>query len=312
MRTTALLSLAVLATACAPEPLELRHEFSLAVDTSGHTMLNESRAWAGMLGTTCEVDVRSETIGMDIDPTGTDEQVVGGGEVQGMDLVLTKTRGSVQVLDVDMVAGDLGYEGLTNTEMVDVHSLSVEGVASAGFTASDALVTVAQNDAGCAIAWRGVDGSVSTLDLDEAVCETDRSMDFFGEAPVVVVDGMVALASPEGLTELAPGQLGAAGVELVAVAHEGELSGVQADGAIAWTLPVEGTVAQVESLGSRGLFVAAIEHADGTAALIMVDGLTGTVEREVPLPAVAPFDVSPGGRTLAFDTGDRVHYHRVH
>lgn len=292
MRLIAITGLLALGAACSGNS-QFQHQSALTTDARGIAFESDQSAQAGMLDNTCQIDVATGGIGMDVDVAN------------DTDVVLDAAFGDVLVLGGDGLHRYTpnGF-GWTDDTPIEVDPGLVDGhLTDSGWVSVGGLdgASVSFNDD-------------ATVEVPGAVHEStvDRSTDtvFTGG------DGVYEV-TPEGAVAVGEGNLVSwdSGVDVLYTATSGEpwLVALEPGGDVRFEVELEGAITDVEAMGDLGAASVMLDLGSEGGLIVMVDGVTGEVLSSLPTPTVAEsLTSSPTGRTLAVDVGgDITHFFRV-
>lgn len=301
MRTPILAALGLLACA-ESEEAPIRYRSTLQQSTRG-VVLHEGgeRGHAGMFETNCPFETRRGRVTGDYDLPEEGEEIQDGGEsALGPETVIAVIPGVVHLM-----------EKSTGDYVLD--SVPWAGVVGARLT-GDGLVGLTRLDGACELGWRADDGELRTVAID--ACDA-RSFDAAIDGTVALGGDPVRLVTPDGAVDAeASGRLVAfddvLGLLYVAKVGGDELAGVEPDGSIRWTTPIDGAIRSLAAAGRPGAAVLSVERPDGTGAVVWVDGRDGAPAGEVVTPSAAPaVTASPEGGVVALVLPDETHFYEV-
>lgn len=278
-------------TGCSAEQVEFSHTAKVESQSRGVVMLDDAQhANIGMLGNTCMVDVNTGAIPVDVDVAQGEEDFVADG-FDGHTLVVG-TGGVFQIDDGTYFTGGASDGGV--------------GVTAARFTV-DGVVSVRDGFGDCTVAFP--DGSEVGVagPCAEASVAVDRTGTLF-----VANSAGVSAVRPDGAVQLAAGDLVAwdeAADQVYASARGAtEVTAMGDDGAVRWTMPVDGEVISMDDMGNMGAVGVMTRVEDGGQFLIL-DGETGAVVTSLMTPAGDPaVVVAPDARSMAFVLENEVHF----
>lgn len=292
MRLFAITGVLALGAACSSNS-QFQHQSVLTTETRGLALENDSSAQAGMMSNTCQIEVASGGIGMDVDVAN------------DTDVVLDAAFGDVLVLGGDGLHRYTpnGF-GWTDDAPIEVDAGIIDGhLTDGGWVSVGGLdgATISFNDD-------------TTVNVPGAVHEStvDRSTDtvFTGGDAVYEV-------TPEGAVAIGEGNLVSwdSAVDVLYTATQGDthLIALEASGDVRFDVVLEGAIQDVEAMGDLGAASVMVDLGAGGGLIVMIDGITGEVLSTLPTPDVAEsLTSSPSGRTLAVDVGsDITHFFRV-
>lgn len=295
--------LALAAAGCAREAVDFEHTSELEVNTRGMAIHpNGDAAQVSMYGTTCRVEVESGAIGQDYDYPSDMEEVQDAGALAGELAVLVVSPEGVHVSYPDR-----GWDWTAET--VDLPDTVEARITEDG---------VAALSSACEVSWVGGPGrdpvAIDSLsDCSEAGFAAGPAGSAFvgGASEVVrVVDGNAVGLGIAG--ELVAWDV-TADLLYVAVRGGDALHGVEADGSLRWSVPVDGAIVDVTAMGGLGSAAVMVDRANGTGELVVVDGFTGAITSDLPTPSAATgLRSSASGEVLAMVLPRAIHFFRVH
>ena len=290
MRLFAITGVLALGAACSGNA-QFQHQSVLNTDARGLAFESDSSAQAGMMDNTCQIDVASGGIGMDVDVAN------------DTDVVLDAAFGDVLVLGGDGLHRYTpnGF-GWTDDAPIEPDPGLIDGhLTDSGWVSVSEAGTVSFNDD-------------TTVDVPGAIhgSTVDRATDtlFTGGDAVYEV-------TPEGAVAIGEGNLVSwdSGVDVLYTATQGAstLTALEVGGAVRFEIELEGAIQDVEAMGDLGAASVMLDLGAEGGLIVMVDGMTGEVLSTLPTPDVADsLTASPSGRTLAVDVGsDITHFFRV-
>lgn len=255
---------------------------------------------AGMNTMTCEVYTWSGMVGLDLDPSNSEEveevdDAVGG--PNGTVTVLATTESGVHVTSGDTLA----------STSVDVQDVIESRFYDAG------VVVLHDTGAGCGLSWIRNGGSDVTVEIGE--CGDALAVDPVTGTVYVEADGDIVQVDQDGQTTVI-----GTGADLIAfdtvtqLVYAAELDGSevrawQLDGEVAWTTALDGDVQTLEAMGSRGDALVGLSTVDG-GALVILDGANGAVEAAAQTTE-APQSLEFAGGMIAVTTPDNAHFIQV-
>ncbi len=309
-----ILGSAIAATAlvgCAsPDSVALEHRSELTAQTRGVQLGEDGRVSnVGMLDTTCSVTTEFAMMSDDFDyPTDSETVVDASTTPDGISAVVI-TPGQVNITTPDQFPWTSSFEviGVIDARKTD-----------AGFVASSVPPTAGLD---CDVTWFDDAGQVvaSAASLGiECDGESDMTTDPVTGTTWVSTDSGVVRVSQAGdilSVDDTPNArlswdedadalyLGALGSDTVRA--------LEADGALRWEVAVDGSITALSHMGESASAAVSIESSLG-GELIVIDGLTGEVEADLPTPSSASaLDVSGDGRVMAVTLPNSVHYFDV-
>lgn len=311
MRRLALFGLmGVAVTGCDWESANFDYDSTLYQRTEGvalkgyDAMYGGNRAQVGMNTMTCEVDQATAMLGNDYDYAATDDDRVTDAGLMGDAMVVLVTTGDT-----------------LHTQYNDGWTTAADSVVIPGI--HDALVStggpvVLHDDGeGCAVKWAGA-SSDSSRSLGGSCSDYGFAVDPATGHAYVGSDTGVTHVTPNGsevMTEQAT-QIVAwdASADVLYAAEYGSmvLRGLEGDGTERFATDVGASILSVDDLGTRGAAILSVSYVDGTGGVIVVDGLTGTIETSQGTPsAVESIVGSPDGGSMALIDADQVHFYRI-
>ena len=278
-------------TGCSAQEVEFSHTAKVESQSRGVVMLDDAQhANVGMLGNTCMVDLNTGAIPVDVDVAQGEEDLV----VDAFDgqTVVVGTGGVFQIDDGTYFTGGASADGV--------------GVTTARLT-TDGVVAVRDAFGDCSVGFPdGSEVGVAGPCADASIA-VDRTGTLF-----VANSAGVSAVRADGAVQLAAGDLvswdEAADQAYVTTRGSTEISAMGADGAVRWTMPVDGEVVSMDDMGNMGAVGVMTRVADGGEFMIL-DGETGAVVTTLMTPAGDPsVVVAPDARSMAFVLPNEVHF----
>lgn len=291
--------LALATTGCGRDAVSFEHTGELQARTSGFAMYTRGdSAIAGMIGATCEIDAETGGIGADWDAAqGEDDVVVDAGDETGLII------GGSGVFVLDPELGIL--PGPAGRGFTDARLLEDDGIVALQATGSSCVVR------------HDVAGNETATTVTDAACPAGFDADpSTGTAWVGGPDAVFVVGADGTVTEQDGGDLLAwdatEQVLYAAIAGETWVRATEADGAVRWTVELDGAVTALTDMGAVGAVAVTVERGDGTGAIVILDGATGAVSSEVDSPSAADdLTASSGGDRLAVILRNEVHLFAV-
>lgn len=286
--TTVLLGM----TGCVAEQVEFSHTAKVETQSRGVVMLNDAQhANVGMLGNTCMVDLNTGAIPVDVDVAQGEEDFVADA-FDGQTLVVG-TGGVFEIDDGTYFTGGASDDGV--------------GVVAARFT-TDGIVSVRDGLGDCTVSFpSGSDVSVPGGCADSSIAVDRTGTLFLANAAgiaAVRADGLFQLATAGDLVSWDE----AVDQAYVTTRGASEVTAMGDDGAVRWTMPVDGEVISMDDMGNMGAVGVMTRLADGGQFTIL-DGATGDVIASLQTPAGDPsVVVAPDARSMAFVLPNEVHF----
>ncbi|MCB9674931.1 MAG: hypothetical protein H6737_07435 [Alphaproteobacteria bacterium] len=301
---------AIAATAlvgCAsPDSVALEHRSELSAQTRGVQLNDDGRmSNVGMFGTTCQVTTEFAMMQDDFDYESETDTVVDAHVVPGQGFTaVVITPGKVNVTTPNAWPLSVTFEA---TGVLDA------AIAGEGFVAIQAPLQASD----CNVVWYDATGqivsSATTLGI-ECDEQSDMATDQAGNT-WVSTDSGVFRVQPDGsvlaVDDTANARLAwdaDADALYLAALGSSSVRALELDGALRWEVALGGEITALAHMGSEANAAVSISTSSG-GELVVIDGLTGEIEADLPTPSSADaLDVSGNGRVLAVTLPNSVHY----
>ena len=284
------------ATACTSEPVSFEHAGSVEASTRGVELYADGNfAQAGMGEMTCELQVSTGNITMDVDSG------------DGVDDVQDADGDSVIVVTDDGIA-------IVDPGMWEIPTVEGTDGASEGRFTDDGFVFLREGGDKSTVEWSdgtSVDvpddpmaGGNTTFDVDPSTGTVFLgTADGFSKVTVTGIEGL----SGEGgdLSSWDPV------AEVLYAATEGDdtVRGIEADGTERFATQVPGTINALSNMGAVGAVAVMVELSDGSGQLVVVDGYSGEITSGLETPSAADdVTVSADGTRIGFVLPNEVHF----
>lgn len=287
---------------CSAQTVTFEHQSELEVATRGVALNSDGRdAVAGMYGTTCRVNVGTADLGDDYNIAETDdEEVQDAGVISGVNAVMVVSELGAHVTYPDNFwewqPDDVGGPGVLEGRIFnDGFALLNDDCTVDWYSGTDVATTSVGGDC------NGAGFTVATASGEAFVAN--------GEA--------VLHATPDGAEQIGEDAdivVWDAAAEVLYAARSGETTvrGLESDGTLRWSTDVSGGVVSIDQMGPIGQAAVMVARADGTGALLTIDGFTGELLSTMSTPAPAnQITTSAGGNSMAMILDREVHFFNV-
>lgn len=300
MRFVSLAAALALASGCAPVPDQgLRLRSVLQRDTAGLVLHADGfTGHAGMFGSNCPFETEEGRVTGDYDLPGEGEVVVDHGPSPlgpaTVLLVLDRRLWLLEKSSGEYVIGELGSSGAVDARLTEAGA-----------------AVVMRRDGACSLGWRGWEAPEGRVPL--SACPTAMDADPVTGATALVIDGSLAIATPDGVTAM---EVPAAAVAWSAAAGGfvvgdalGGLSAWSLDRELLWEAQAAGAVEALAAPAEVGRVVAHAAAAEGQGQLLWLDAASGAALAERETPSVArAVTVSDDASTIAVTVRDRSYF----
>lgn len=288
--------------------LQFSHTSTLHQNTRGVALLDGDYARVGMNGTTCDVDPSYAGVSTDYDYAGSEDTIH---DVEGGKVIVTSDEG-LHVIDRN--------PGVAQSESVRPTFGNADW--TDGIATDDGAVLFGEASTGCMLEWVGY-GDDITATLKPSVCDASPGIAVdptTGTTWVGTIDG-ISVASPVSdavspfLEEGADLMVFDSATELMYAATRGEteVRALDLEGTEIWRADVGGGVTDVEDFGERASALVSVAYADGTGAVLVLDGFTGELLSELGTPdGNQELTSSEGGSEIALVRDNEVHFYSVY
>lgn len=306
MRRTILLLAAYMLAACDTPAEHLSYISTLPTHAKGIRLNHDgTKAYVGMSGMACGIDVQSGTVEQDIDPTEEDERVE--------DSTGTLDRGGVV-----LTSHSNGIHLLTESSMQEVleewaePTLAMSHVYGARLL-SDGFVALSGEERGCTLTRAYTDRPISTIEIAPLSCDSRSQLDIidthrwviYGPSGVVVVDNNTA----HYLDIQADVARASSDQNTLMVAYQDTATLVSLHGTTLKEIKIDGHFTALERFGQDGSFAVTMNTPQGARFGHLDDQLHWVTSQ--PIPEASSIAVSGDGRVVAFILPDAVHFYQT-
>lgn len=295
---------AALVGCTAQDSLTLDYRAELNANTRGVELQSDGQeSNVGMYETTCDVNTAYAGMGEDYDYSDGEEVVVDGEVTDGEETYLVLTPGSVHVTTPYAVQVSATITG------------GLDRVVAAQLFA-DGIVTVAPRGGDCEVALRSMDGEAVSTAMLGVECDEQSSI------TTNTASGMTWVSTDSGVFEIDGGQAvrvstmpnallawdASAEVVYAGIVGRDVLAAFEPGGFERWSISLDGTLTALTDMGTRGDAAVSLQTSVG-GEFVVVDGLTGEVQSDLPTPSAAQdLEVSANGQVLATVLADTVFF----
>ena len=291
---------------CSTPPEGLRHISTLHVQTKG-VSLNHSgaKAYVGMLGMACGIDVDSASITQDMDPSEEEERVEDSSD--------TLEHGSAVLTSNSEGVHRIGTETREAETMAwATPEISATHISGARLL-TDGIVALSAAENGCVLTRTFEDGSTSSSVIDPAICDKDSQLDIiddeqwivYGQQGLLVVDGMEA----RKVAERAEYARSSADGSLLWYTHQNTATVIDLSGTVLETITMDGSFTSLDRIGSTGQFAVTMNAPGGARYGQLNDKLEWVTTQ--PIPETSSISISGNGRVISFILPDAVHFYET-
>lgn len=306
MRRTILILAAYMLAGCDTPSEHLKYISTLPAQANGVRLNHDgTKAYIGMSGMACGIDVQSGSVEQDIDPTEEDEKVEDStGTLEHGGVVLTSHSNGIHLLTESSIQNTLD-EGMEPT-------LSMKYIYGARLL-SDGFIALSADERGCTLTRAHTNRPTSTIEIAPLACDSRSQLDIidthrwviYGPSGVVLVDNNVVhyLNIQADVARVSSDQTS------LMVVYQDTATRMSLDGTTLEEININGHFTALERFGQDGSFAVTMDTPQG-ARFGHLDAQLHWVTSQ-PIPEASSIAVSGNGRVVAFILPDAVHFYQT-